>query len=296
MHNNQSVVAIIPARKGSSGCPGKNFRPIAGKPLVMWSVEAALQSDGVDIVVISTNDENVIEIVKSHPEYGESVLIVERPESLSGPTAKTEWAMAHTLHCLKNEYKLRFDVTVLLQPTSPARRNKLIDACLVKMFDGGFDSVLTVTEETPFFWKLEPQKQGLVNIGVSKSEPQFYLDEAQTSPVRWFRAFHPNDYRQKEFQRLKIESVKEPLRLRAVPNYSIFDRPMRQQVEAENKMVFHDNGNVYCCNSEVIFELGQRTGYNPALVVTPFFENLQIDTEEDFAVMSKLVELYGSFL
>lgn len=271
MLQGKSVVAVIPARANSSGCPGKNYRIINGKPLICWSIDAAMQSQYIDTIVVSTNDENVAAIVREYPFYGERVFIVNRPDHLATPTAKTEWAMIHALSEIKKQYGIIFDITVLLQPTSPVRRDKLIDRCLNKM-SKGFDSAITVTEKTPFFWQMKAMPRGIIGVGI-KEVP-----------------FGEGGATRQEFSQQE-----EPQRFRAEPNYSIYDRPMRQNLP-EFSMQWHDNGNVYCCRSDVLFMLGQRTGYNPALIITPFFESLQIDTEEDFRIIEKLYELYGSFI
>jgi len=267
MIKNNNVVAIIPARANSAGCPGKNYRDIAGKPLFIWSVEAALQSNYIDTIVISTNDSKIEEIIneyKKNKELNKNIVVIRRPESLSGPDSKTEFAMIHALCYLNKNLKMAFDIVCLLQPTSPARRNNLIDKCLEKMVFEQFDSILTVVEKTPFFWNI-------------RKYPSIHSE-----------VFYP-------LNKFKIENIKSNERYVAYPSYSLQNRPMRQNIDL-TEMTYHDNGNFYACYSNVITNIYQRVGSSPALFVTDFFESLQIDTEDDFLIMQKMYELYGRFV
>lgn len=256
MEKVNKILGIITARAGSSGCCGKNYRIINGKPLIEWSIEAALQSKYIDNIVVTTNDPIIKDITLKHPAFGDKLLLVERPESLCTPTAKSELAMLHACSELKQR-GLLFNIVCLLQPTSPARRDGLIDKCLDKMLSGMFDSVVTVKEETPFFWKIK-----------------------KASKIEGCTALYPSSFQD----------------CYAEPTFSILNRPMRQECEENHQLVYHENGNFYACYTNVLYEMMQRTGYNPALVPLPFLESLQIDTEEDFRIMEKLSELYGSFI
>ena len=101
-------LGLIPARAGSKGVPNKNIRNICGKPLIVWSIERALQSVLLDKVVVST-DSN--EIAKIASENGAKVIM--RPPELASDTASTQDVM---VHALQQEHA---DILVLLQPTSP---------------------------------------------------------------------------------------------------------------------------------------------------------------------------------
>lgn len=276
MINNNKVAAIIPARANSVGCPGKNYREINGKPLFMWSVEAALNSKYIDSILISTNDEEVSSIAKKHPLYDSKIFVIQRPESFSSPDSKTEWAMIHALYDrISSEY---FDIACLLQPTSPARRNNLVDSCLEKMIHDKHDSVLTVTEKTPFFWNIKKVKGSVEYVCDSCKEVLFSNKNNECQ-----NCFH------------EIKKVINYDRYVSVPRYSLINRPMRQDLDITD-MCYHDNGNFYACYARILFQTYSRVGSNVALFSTPFFESLQIDTEEDFSIMKKMVELYGSFL
>lgn len=167
MIDGKAVVAIIPARNGSQGVPGKNYKEICGLPLIEWSIEAAVNSEYIDEIVVSTNCLVCENIVRGRDDP--NVRIIRRPDELATPSSKTEEAMAHAL----GELDCKFDIVCLLQPTSPARKNRLIDRCLRQMVFEGGDSAITVSVHTPFFWKLEPQ--------FGKAEPLYSL---QNRPMR----------------------------------------------------------------------------------------------------------------
>lgn len=121
MIGSRKVLALIPARGGSKGIPGKNIIPLAGKPLLGWTIEAALACAGIDEIVLSTDDEAIANIGRS---LGASVPFM-RSASLASDEASTMDAVLDALDRLPG-----FDVIVLLQPTSPLRTAADIDSCL----------------------------------------------------------------------------------------------------------------------------------------------------------------------
>lgn len=126
------ILALIPARGGSKGVPRKNLRPLCGKPLVVWSVEAALSARSIDRCVVSTEDEEIARVAR---DAGAEVL--QRPADLATDEATTEAVMQHALRVIPA------DTLVLLQPTSPVRDDDLIDRCVRRFLDEGADSLAT---------------------------------------------------------------------------------------------------------------------------------------------------------
>ena len=125
MINQKSVLAIIPARGGSKGLPGKNSRPLQGVPLVAWPVKAALNSRYVDRVIVTTDDVNIATIAK---EYGADVPFL-RPEHLAQDTSPSSDAILHALDfCAQTDRD--YDYIVLLEPTSPLTESSDIDKAL----------------------------------------------------------------------------------------------------------------------------------------------------------------------
>jgi len=130
------VVGLISARAGSKGIPGKNIAPLAGKPLVHWTLEAARESRVLGEVVVSTDSDAVAEAVAPFEPR-----ILRRPAELATDETPMRDVIAHALgelgHC---------DVLVLLQPTSPLRRARHIDEAAELLLGTGADSVVSVVE------------------------------------------------------------------------------------------------------------------------------------------------------
>lgn len=126
------ILGLIPARGGSKGVPGKNIKMINGKPLIVWTIERALQSRQLDTVIVSTDSEKIAEIAK---ENGAQVMM--RPPELATDIVSTQDVMAHTLR------QISADILVLLQPTSPCRSEKLIDECIDEFIENDYDSLAT---------------------------------------------------------------------------------------------------------------------------------------------------------
>ncbi len=134
------VLGIIPARGGSKGVPRKNVRPLAGKPLIVWTIEAALAAEGVTRLVVSTEDDEIAQVAKAA-----GAEVIRRPEELAQDTTPTEPAMFHALEELKAREGYEPEAVALLQCTSPLRGPDIIDAGVRKLFETGCDAVMTVT-------------------------------------------------------------------------------------------------------------------------------------------------------
>lgn len=138
------VVGLIPARGGSKGIPQKNIKLIAGKPLIVWTIEAALRSTLLDAVVVSTDDP---EIAKIAHQAGALVPFM-RPAELAQDTTP---GLAPVLHAL--DQLPQYGSVLLLQPTSPLRTTDDIDACLGLAAQQHVQSVVSVCEaETHPYW------------------------------------------------------------------------------------------------------------------------------------------------
>jgi CMP-N,N'-diacetyllegionaminic acid synthase len=146
MINGRSAIAIIPARGGSKGLPGKNIRPVCGKPLIAWTIEKALKSLYLDVVLVSTDSEQILRVAR---ECGADVPFI-RPAELATDTASTYDVIWHSLEHLHAAGGSTFDYVVLLEPTSPLREDDDIDRMLEALdrnFDE-FDAIVSVGEVT----------------------------------------------------------------------------------------------------------------------------------------------------
>lgn len=129
------ILAIIPARGGSKGIPGKNIKPLAGKPLIAHTIEASLKSKYITRTVVSTEDGRIKEAALA---FGAEV--VDRPTELAQDVTKTAPVLLQVLDELeKTGYKP--DITVLLQCTCPLRDEKQIDEAFELFFNSDCDSV-----------------------------------------------------------------------------------------------------------------------------------------------------------
>jgi N-acylneuraminate cytidylyltransferase/CMP-N,N'-diacetyllegionaminic acid synthase len=125
MINDFKVLAVIPARSGSKGLPGKNIKELCGKPLVAWSVDAAKESKYIDKIVVSTDSDEIAEIGK---KYGAEVPFM-RPAELARDTSPGYEVLEHVILTLQ-EMGDCYDFIVVLEPTSPLREVSDIDNSL----------------------------------------------------------------------------------------------------------------------------------------------------------------------
>jgi len=142
MYKDKTFLAIIPARGGSKGLPGKNIKELCGKPLIAWSIEAGLKSKYLDEVVVSTDYQSIADIAK---EYGASAPFL-RPDYLASDTATSFDAVKHTIDYYKNELNREFDYIVLLEPTSPLREMTDIDNAIEQLLNSSADSIVGISK------------------------------------------------------------------------------------------------------------------------------------------------------
>ena len=140
------ITAIIPARGGSKEIPDKNIKEFNGKPLLVHSIEYALESNLINEVVVSTDDSKISKITL---ESGASV--INRPPELSTDTATTESAIDHYINITKQKP----DIIVLLQATSPLRPQGSLDKTINHFQKGEYDSLLSICPTHRFFWRMK---------------------------------------------------------------------------------------------------------------------------------------------
>jgi CMP-N,N'-diacetyllegionaminic acid synthase len=137
-----NVIAVIPARGGSKGIPRKNIVPFAGKPLICYTIEAALRSRYLKRVIVSTDDADIAKVAK---DCGAEVPFL-RPPNLSQDDTPSVSVLKHAVNIIEESQGSLCNFVVLLQPTSPLRNEKYIDLTVEKMLETGADSVITVCE------------------------------------------------------------------------------------------------------------------------------------------------------
>jgi len=145
------VLCVIPVRGGSKGIPGKNRRMVAGKPLLVWTIEQALASHQNLDVLVSTDDEQLALLAR---EAGATVPFI-RPAELAQDSTATEPVILHAID-FQSKLGLRPDAVMLLQATSPIRLSDTIDRAVEQFATEDVDSLVGVVPQTPFLWQMGP--------------------------------------------------------------------------------------------------------------------------------------------
>lgn len=150
--------AVIAARGGSKGIPGKNLIDLCGKPLLAWTIEQARDAEGVDHVAVSSDSPEILAVAEQFGAIG-----VLRPADIAGDTAPSEAAWVHALDALDARFGPA-DRVVALQATSPIREPSDISGALAQFHAEGLDSLLSVAEVEDFFnWRVGPDGPEAVN-------------------------------------------------------------------------------------------------------------------------------------
>lgn len=166
----KKILALIPARGGSRGLPGKNIKKFAGKPLIAWTIAAAKKSEHVSRVVVSTDAKDIAAISS---EYGAQVIL--RPKNLATDTAPVSGAVLHTLDWFKDQGEV-FNLLVLLQPTSPLRTSKDIDKAILTFLKSKADSLASVSPaDHPPYWMFKTEPLTNLPPGRSGERVEEYL-------------------------------------------------------------------------------------------------------------------------
>lgn len=151
MKNSREILGIIPARGGSKSVPGKNIKPIAGKPLIAWMIEAAKGSKHLTRVIVSTDNESIAEIAR---EYGAEVPFM-RPREIAQDLSIDIEFLTHALETLKAKEGYEPDIIVRLPPTSPLCTDAHIDEGIEKLLsDDSLDAVRPIHEAPKHPYKL----------------------------------------------------------------------------------------------------------------------------------------------
>ena len=147
------VVAVIPARGGSKGVPGKNLRRVAGRSLVERAVDACLAAQAIDVVYVSTDDAGIADAARAA-----GAEVVDRPADLSGDTASSESALLHALDTLAAAGG-NPEVVVFVQCTSPFLDPDHLDEAVRRIAEGEADAVFAAVPTYEFLWRSGPDGQ-----------------------------------------------------------------------------------------------------------------------------------------
>jgi len=149
----QKLLTVIPARGGSRAIPGKNIVPVAGKPMLLYTIQAALESGVSTNVVVSTDSGPIAELALSA-----GAQVIERPAELATDTASTEGALLHALDQM-SERGDHAEFLLTLQPTSPLRKASTIVAFVRRYAEirDRYDAMLSLTEDRSFKWLMDEE-------------------------------------------------------------------------------------------------------------------------------------------
>lgn len=176
-------IAIIPARGGSKRLPGKNIKLLGGKPLIAWTIEAAIKSNVFDHVFVSTDNEEIASVSR---DYGAKVPFL-RPAELSSDTATTNDVVTHLISWFEKEYSQEVSNIAILQPTSPLRNAQHIQEAFKVMEMKRAKAVVSVCElEHPIQFcnqlGVDGSMDGFIELGDMKRtqdlEPYYRLNGA----------------------------------------------------------------------------------------------------------------------
>ncbi len=145
-YKDKKILGVITARGGSKGIPGKNIKLLAGKPLIIYTVEAAKKSKYLTRCILSSDDQGIIEVAK---KYGADAPFV-RPAELARDNSTSLDVVQHAVNWLKDNQKEAYDYLMILQPTSPFRTAEDSDECIKKIIDTDADSVMSMKELIAF--------------------------------------------------------------------------------------------------------------------------------------------------
>jgi N-acylneuraminate cytidylyltransferase/CMP-N,N'-diacetyllegionaminic acid synthase len=152
MLRGKSIIALIPARSGSKGLPKKNIKIFNGKPLLVWTIEAALSCSFIDKIIVSTDCGETASIAI---QAGAEVPFI-RPKHLASDTSKSVDVIKHALKFLETNDNRSFDYIILLEPTSPLRESNDIKDAMNKLLDN-------------------PESKTLVSVSLTESQNPSFL-------------------------------------------------------------------------------------------------------------------------
>lgn len=171
----QCIVAFVFARGGSKGLPRKNVLPLAGKPLIVYSIDVALALPRVSKVVVSTDDAEIADVAR---KAGAEVPFM-RPAELATDTASEWLSWQHAINFLHRAGE-KIDIFMSLPATAPLRTPADVNLCIDTFLNSNADAVITVreAERNPYFNMVKQEKDGTVRLAV---EGKFH--RRQDAPV-----------------------------------------------------------------------------------------------------------------
>lgn len=164
--NDKSILAVIPARGGSKRLPRKNILNLTGKPLLEYSISAALNCDLITDVVVTSEDTQICEVAADA-----GAMVINRPMELAGDTISNEHVIKHAIEVFSTMNYFP-EYIVLLQPTSPLRTSAHLHQCIEQFLNSGMKSVMSVC-------KVEHHPGKFIRIKQNQAEPYTCLEDVE---------------------------------------------------------------------------------------------------------------------
>jgi len=163
-----NVVALICARGGSKGLPGKNVRPLGGVPLIAWSIRQAKAVSRIRRVIVSTDSEEISAVAR---DAGAEVPFM-RPAELAQDTSPERAVWRHALEYLKATEGAYPDVLIVVPATAPLRLPEDLERCLDEFQQGGADTVITISEahRNPYFNMVKTRADGCAELVIPPAD------------------------------------------------------------------------------------------------------------------------------
>ncbi len=163
------IVALICARGGSKGLPGKNIRPLAGRPLIAWAISHARAVPRIGRIIVSTDSEEIAAVAR---EAGAEVPFL-RPAELAGDDSPEWLSWRHALNFMKATSGAYPDALIVVPATAPLRAPVDLENCLDDFAKGGADIVFTVTDarRNPYFSMVKRDADGAVSLVIPPEGP-----------------------------------------------------------------------------------------------------------------------------
>ena len=163
-----TILCVIGARGGSQGLPGKNIKPLLGKPLIVWTIETALAVPEIDRVVVSTDSEEIATVARN---TGAEVPFM-RPDELSGPEVGKFDVWQHALRSCEEIYNENYEIFVDLDCTNPLRDISDVSNAINQLSESrerGVDTIFSVCEarKNPYFNMVEADESGAMRMSKS---------------------------------------------------------------------------------------------------------------------------------
>ena len=167
--------AFIFARGGSKGIPGKNIKPLLGKPLIQYSIEIALQTSGINKVFVSTDDADIAKVSRSN-----GAIVIDRPIELAQDDSPEWQAWKHAISWVREQYG-DFEEFISLPATSPLRSVKDVESAILRRSNIGADICIAIApaSRSPYFNMVKKLGNNLIEL---VNKPTNSISRRQDAP------------------------------------------------------------------------------------------------------------------